>query len=134
MTGLLLAALIAFPKEGQKLPFVERCYLSGCVEPGVTNVVVQGRDVAVHPQGGWVTMVDVAEGANVFEVAGARRTFFVAKRPKPALTMAAGAEAATATATIAPPKEKVYKKLEYAGDVPKAKPVGKAPEIGRAHV
>ena len=127
MTGLLLAALIAFPKEGQKLPFVERCYLSGCVEPGVTNVVVQGRDVAVHPQGGWVTMVDVAEGANVFEVAGARRTFFVARRPKPALTMAAGAEAATATATIAPPKEKVYKKLEYAGDVPKAKPVGKAP-------
>ena len=127
MFGFLLAALIAFPKEGQELPFVEKCYLSGAVEPGVSNVVVQGRDVAVHPLGGWVAMVDVAEGENVFEVAGAKRTFFVAKRPRPKLTMAAGAEAVNAAVALAPPKEKVYKKLAYAGDAPKAKPVGKAP-------
>ena len=111
----LLAASIAFPKEGQKLPFVERCYLSGSVRPGVTNVVVQGRDVAVHPMGGWVTMVDVVEGTNTFEVAGAKRTFFVAKRPL--VTLSAGSAPA-----------KVYTKLDYAGDAPKAKPVGQSPD------
>ena len=114
MISVILAAAIAFPKEGQRLPFVERCYMSGSVEPGVTNVVVQGRDVAVHPMGGWVTMVDVVEGTNVFEVAGATRTFFVAKRPM--VRISSGDAPA-----------KVYRKLEYAGDEPKAKPVGKEP-------
>lgn len=116
MPTLLLAALIAFPKEGQRLPFVERCYMSGAVEPGTTNVVVQGRDVAVHPMGGWVTMVDVVEGTNVFEVAGATRTFFVARRPSPsAAPSAAGAS------------QKVYKKLPYAADEPRPAPAGRAP-------
>lgn len=117
MITLLVAALIAFPKEGQRLPFVERCYMSGAVEPGTTNVVVQGRDVAVHPMGGWVTMVDVVEGTNVFEVAGATRTFFVAARPKSSATPASGASAAP----------KVYQKLPYAADEPRPAPAGRAP-------
>ena len=121
MLGLfLLAATIAFPKEGQRLPFVTRCYLSGAVEPGVTNVVVQGRDVAVHPMGGWVTMVDVTEGTNAFEVAGARRTFTVARRPSPKPTAAVSGGTGT-------PPAKAYAKLPYAGDTPKPHPSGRAP-------
>ena len=107
LEALVLAAAIAFPKEGQRLPFVERCYVSGSVEPGVTNVVVQGRDVPVHPLGGWVALVDVAEGTNAIEVAGARRTFSVGRRPAP---------------SAAPVQPKAYAKLPYAGDVPKARP------------
>ncbi len=109
---ILLAATIAFPKEGQRLPFVERCYVSGAVEPGTTNVVVQGRDVPVHPMGGWVTTVTVAEGTNTVEAAGVKRTFLVARRP---------------AASAAPSVPKAYAKLPYAGDAPKPRPLGKAP-------
>lgn len=111
LEAFVLAAVIAFPKEGQRLPFVERCYVSGAVEPGVTNVVVQGRDVPVHPLGGWVTLVEVVEGTNVVEVAGVRRTFTVGKRP---------VRATTPAATSARPK--AYAKLPFAGDTPKARP------------
>lgn len=114
---LALAALIAFPKEGQVLPFVERCYVSGSVAPGVTNVVVQGRDVAVHPMGGWVTMAEVKEGTNVIEVADATRTFVVGRRPKPR----------PAADSSAPVRPKAYAKLPYAGDTPKRPPTGRAP-------
>lgn len=114
LEAFVLAAVIAFPKEGQRLPFVERCYVSGAVEPGVTNVVVQGRDVPVHPLGGWVTLVEVVEGTNVVEVAGVRRTFTVGKRPVRATTPAA---APTASA-----RPKAYAKLPFAGDTPKARP------------
>ncbi len=109
-----LASLIAFPKEGQNLPFLERCYMSGAVDAGTTNVVVQGRNVSVHPLGGWVTMIDVAEGTNQIEVAGVRRTFIVAKRPVPKKGPA-----------VRPAKP--YAKLPYAGDKPKARPIGKSP-------
>ncbi len=109
----LLAALIAFPKEGQRLPFVERCYMSGAVVPGVTNVVVQGRNVPVHPLGGWVTLIEVVEGTNVIEVAGVRRTFTVGKRP---------VRAAAPSAPAASARPKTYAKLPFAGDTPKARP------------
>lgn len=121
--SVLLAAVIAFPKEGQRLPFLTRCYASGAVAPGVTNVVVQGHDVAVHPLGGWVAMVDLVEGTNVLEVAGLTRTFVVAPRPRP--RPAAATDAATNAAAAVAPKEKVYKKLPYAGDAPKPHPAGK---------
>lgn len=111
---LLLMAAIAFPKEGQRLPFLERCYLSGAVSPGVSNVVVQGRSVEVHPMGGWVTMIDVVEGTNVVEVAGVRRTFRVDRRPR-----------VSPSAAKAPPK--TYAKLACAGDSPKPRPTGKTP-------
>lgn len=107
LAAFVLAVGIAFPKEGQRLPFVERCYVSGAVEPGPTNVVVQGRDVPVHPLGGWVTLIDVCEGENEIEVAGVRRTFFVGRRP---------------AASAAPVRQKAYAKLPYAGDVAKARP------------
>lgn len=115
--SFLVAAVIAFPKEGQRLPFIERCYVSGAVEPGTSNVLVQGRSVAVHPLGGWIAMADVHPGTNVLEVAGVRRTFVVGKRP---------VRAASSDAAPKPPK-KVYAKLPYAGDVPKPRPCGKPP-------
>ena len=117
---ILLAAVIAFPKEGQMLPFLTRCYLSGAVAPGTSNVVVQGRAVPVHPMGGWVTMMTVVEGTNTVEVAGVTRTFRVARRPK------ADATPAVASASSAVPK-KAYAKLPYAGDEPKPRPRGRAP-------
>lgn len=126
--SVLLAAVIAFPKEGQRLPFLTRCYASGAVAPGVTNVVVQGRDVAVHPLGGWVAMIDLVEGTNVLEVAGLTRTFVVARRPQPRPAAAATTNATTnAAATAVRPKEKAYPKLPYAGDAPKPHPAGKPP-------
>ncbi len=45
---VMLAVAISAPRPDQKLPFVERCYVLGSVEQGVTNVVVQGVDVPVY--------------------------------------------------------------------------------------
>ncbi len=116
--SILFAAVIAFPKEGQKLPYVTQCYASGAVEPGTTNVVVQGRDVAVHPLGGWVAMIDVEPGTNVLEVAGLRRSFVVEKRPSLL------SDVLPAPTDV---KAKVYPKLPYAGDTPKPRHAGRTP-------
>lgn len=122
MTALALAVAvsIAFPREGQSLPYVTRCYVIGSVSDGATNVVVQGANVAVHPQGGWVTMVDLAEGVNVVTAGTATVSFKVAHKPKPA-----SGEAATNSA-VRPP-EKKYEKLPYSADAPKPHPRGKRP-------
>ena len=111
MIGLtLLAALtIAFPKAGQRFPYLERCYLSGAVPAGETNLVILGRNVAVHPSGAWVTLLDCVEGTNVVEVAGSNHWFVVGRKPKP-----------PTTTNVAPPR--VYKKLPYASDTPKPHP------------
>ena len=52
IAALLAAITIAFPRAGQRLPSVSRCYVIGATTGGETNLVVQGRSVAVHPQGG----------------------------------------------------------------------------------
>ena len=107
--GALLAVTIAFPKPGIQLPYVEKCYMSGAVGRGVTNIVVQGRNVSVYKTGGWVTMVDLNEGDNeIAIVAGSESTNYivkVARKPKP---------------SAAPQKKKEYKKLPYADDFPRA--------------
>lgn len=79
MFALLLAVTIALPKEGSCLPAIARCYVNGATTPGETNIVVQGRNVPVHPQGGWVTMIDVHPGTNILCVGDAVRSFTVAK-------------------------------------------------------
>lgn len=127
MTALcaLLAVTIAVPKPNQRLPYIERCYVIGATEAGVTNVVVQGVDVPVYRTGAWATIVDVKEGENtitvVSEESGGRseasRTFNVAAKPKPR----------PATQETPPPAPPEYKKLAYAGDWPKAHPSAKAP-------
>lgn len=107
--GALLAVTIAFPKPGIQLPYVERCYMSGAVARGVTNVVVQGRNVPVYRTGGWVTMVDLNEGDNEIAIAAGGETtnhiVRVARKPEPSKV---------------PAKKKEYKKLPYADDFPRA--------------
>lgn len=114
MIAVLLAAVsIAFPKEGQVLPSLARCYMIGATDGVETNLVICGRDVPVSRTGAWATLLDVCEGTNVVTVGDCRRTFVVPKRP-----------VKTASKPVAP---KVYKKLPYAGDRPKPHPRGKAP-------
>ena len=125
----LFAVTVAFPKPGMKLPYVERCYAIGAAEPGVTNVVVGGKDVPVYRTGAWATLVDVVEGTNTLVVScvenGAlsetTRVFRVAAKPKPRPPSAASTNAPAA------PAPKVYGKLEYAGDEARPHPSGKAP-------
>ena len=111
---------ITFPHNGQKLPAVERCYVLGLTRPGVTNVVVQGKDVAVHPNGGWVTMVDLKAGENTI----------VAGDSSVKVTVERGAKKSAAAVTNAPAAASAkfrYKKLPYAADKPKATPKGRRP-------
>ena len=112
MIPLLLALTIAFPRPGQKLPYVERCYMIGAVEPGTTNILVAGEPVAVYRTGAWATLVKVEPGTNVVDVAGSNHWFTVAKKP-----------AVRADAAAKP--EKVYEKLPYAGDAAKEHPAGR---------
>ena len=121
MTAALIAAVvIAFPRGGQKLPYLAKCYMLGATSGGETNLVVQGRNVPVHERGGWVTMVDLQEGTNVVSVGDASVTFFVAAKPKSAARPVSGAADAKKA-------EKVYPKLPYSGDEPKRHPKGKRP-------
>lgn len=83
LTSLLLAVTIAIPQEGARLPFVPRVYLNGAAEPGVTNLVIQGQNVPVHPSGGWVTMIEVKPGLNTVQVGDATRSFYVAEKTPP---------------------------------------------------
>lgn len=118
MLSLLLALIIAFPKENQSLPYLEECYLIGAVDPGTETIVVQGKNVSVHDSGAFATMVSLVEGTNTVEVAGSNLVFKVAKKPAPPKPLPPGAET---------PKPKVYEKLEYAASTPKPHPSGRAP-------
>lgn len=107
--SVLLAVTIAFPKASARLPYVQKCYMSGAVESGVTNIVVQGKNVPVYKTGGWVTMLDLVEGDNPVEIKvgdfTTNHTVRVARRPVPSRS---------------PKKKKEYKKLPYAEDYPRA--------------
>lgn len=121
LVATIAAMTIAFPQEGQKLPYLERVYMIGAAPRGVTNVVVQSRNVPVYRTGAWGTLVDAVEGSNTVEIsfggAVARRSFFVAKKPAPPPAGTLGA----------PPAEKVWEKLDYCSDVPVPHPNGKKP-------
>jgi N-acetylmuramoyl-L-alanine amidase len=117
MISLLLALTIVFPRPGQKLPYVEHCYMIGAVEPGPTDITVAGAPVEVYRTGAWATLVKVEPGTNVVNVAGSNHWFVIAARPAP--KPVAGADKPTV--------QRVYEKLPYAGDVAKAVPAGRAP-------
>ena len=102
---------VAFPKEGQRFPALSRCYAIGATDGGETNLVVNGRGVAVSETGAWGVLLDVVPGTNAVEVADVRRTFVVAAPP--------------AATNRVPAKAKVYEKLSYAGDVPQPHPAGR---------
>ena len=120
VAALLFAAVsVAFPRDGAKLPFLERSYIIGAVGKGETNVVVQGRSVPVYRTGAWATTVDLAEGSNTVEVVSAsgeklKVVYHVAKKPSPAKASAAGT-----------PKK--LKKLSYAADEAKDPPTNRPP-------
>jgi N-acetylmuramoyl-L-alanine amidase len=115
MCWLLLALSIVFPRDGQVLPPLSRCYIIGSADAGVTNVTVQGRDVPVYRTGAWASTVDLVEGSNTVSVGGTSLNLFVRSAPKKS---AAGGAV----------KPKTFEKLAYAADVAKAHPKGKKPQ------
>lgn len=119
--ALLFAVTIALPKEGSSLPSLSRVYMNGATTPGTTNVIVQGRDVAVHPTGGWVTMIDVHPGTNVVVVGDAVRSFTVAPKP----IVGEGANGAV--------PQPVPVKLPYAADIPKTNNITKTIVLDPGH-
>ena len=109
LAAAMLAVTVAFPANGAKLPYVDKCYMIGAVGRGVTNLTVQGRSVDIYRTGAWATMVDLSEGTNTVDIVAGETatnlTVFVASRPVPN--------------PFAPrPPEKKYEKLEYAADAP----------------
>ena len=128
LAAAFLAVAIAVPKPGQRLPYVEHCYVIGATEPGVANVVVQGVDVPVYRTGAWAAYIDVKEGENTITVScdefgrhsETSRTFRVASKPVPK------AEPSVSVSTNKP-AERVYTKLEYAADEARPHPSEKQP-------
>jgi len=111
-----LSVTIAFPKAGMTLPPVGKCYVIGAAD-GQTNVVVNGKAVAVTKSGAWTAFVDVHAGVNTVRVDSVERVFRV-EGPKPKGQRASGEGAG----------KKVYKKLEYAADEVKPHPKDKTPD------
>ena len=115
--ALFAAVSIAFPPEGAKLPYLERCYVMGAADTGETDFRVSGfqgfkvAEVKVGRTGAWATVIDVKPGTNVVEVGGVKRTFVIGSL---------GSKGSD--------EKRVYKKLEYAADQAKPHPVGKRPE------
>lgn len=115
---ILLAAIsVSFPTAGTKLPFLERCYMTGAVPLSVTNVTVQGKAADLYRTGGWITMIDLIEGTNSIEIVAGNDTtncvFTVAPKPAPG--------------KAAPPSANEYGKLPFASDVSRPHPAGKEP-------
>lgn len=121
-SAILAAISVAFPRPGQTLPPVSETYMSGAVPRGTTNLVVQGKSVDVYRTGGWVAMVDVAEGENEIEIAANGETTNVVVRVerKPAPKLDANGNPVTVPGNV-------YGKLPYAKDEPRPHPAGKAP-------
>ena len=120
--AILAAISVAFPRPGQTLPPVDCTYMSGAVPRGTVDIVVQGRPVEVYKTGGWVTMVDVAEGVNSIEISAngetTNVTVRVERKPTPKLDSAGNPVTAP---------ERVYEKLPYAADT--ARPQTKQNQI-----
>lgn len=110
---LLSVITVAFPRAGQKLPPIDRCYMIGAVDPVRDWVTVQERDVEVYRTGAWATMVDVHEGENTIQVGDTNITFTVMKKPVAQTNQVAAA--------------KTYSKLEYAADEAKEPPTNRVP-------
>lgn len=106
--ALIAAVTVAFPREGLRLPSGTQCYAIGATDGGETNLVIQGRSVPVSRGGGWVTMLDVVPGENTVDIYGQKIRFTI-ERPQEL-------------------PQKVYSKLEYAADQPKAWVPGRTPE------
>ena len=109
---LIATVTVAFPKEGQHLPSVSRCYAIGATDGAERHLMIQGRSVPVFEGGGWVTMLDVVPGENTVDVGGQTLSFVVDPPPKDLSSSET---------------KKTYSKLEYAADRPKAWVPGRQP-------
>ena len=109
-TLLLALVTIAFPGEGQRFPFLSKCYALGSTESLTTNLLVNGQSVSVSRTGAWATQIDVTVGTNTICAGDCQRTFIVASR-----------------STEPSQPERVYSKLEYAADVPRSRSTNRKP-------
>jgi len=123
MLAVILAAVtVAFPREGQRLPGLTRCYMIGATDGDEKSLVVQGRTVSVHRTGAWATLVDVVPGRNVIAVGDAVRTVYVASQPA-----ARQPSGSAARSSVSEPQAS-YPKLPYASDRAVPPPIGKKPK------
>ncbi len=132
LTPLLFAALsIAFPRENERLPTIDKCYVIGAADEGVTNVAVASTNIAPYYTGAWATRIAVTEGTNTILATSISpdgkttntlmRTFYIAPAPTNSIKSAA-------VATTNKPAPKVWKKLEYAADEAQQPPTNRAPK------
>ncbi|MBO5751957.1 MAG: N-acetylmuramoyl-L-alanine amidase [Kiritimatiellae bacterium] len=114
--ALLAAVTIAFPQEGARFGFTEKCYVIGASDGGETNILVSGVSVPVYRTGAWGVLLDVKPGLNVITAGDLKRTFYIKAKPKP-----------SGKQNLTPSSPRKYKKLAYAADTPKERPLGRSP-------
>ena len=130
--SILFAALsIAFPRENERLPTINKCYVIGATDEGITNVVVASTNVVPYKTGAWAMRIAVSEGTNTILATSISpdgkttntltRTFYIAPAPTNQIKSAA-------VATTNKPAPKVWKKLEYAADEAQEPPTNRAPK------
>ena len=118
---LFATVTVAFPKPGDRLPQVDRTWMSGAVSREVKSLKVQGKDVEIYRTGAWLAMVSVSGGENSIEIIADGATTNVS------IKVQHGKIAAAGDAPQAAGKQPVYKKLPYAADEAKKHPSGKTP-------
>ncbi len=58
---------VVYPKDGQRIPAVDSTFIFGSVDPGAT-LSINGENVAVHKQGGWLAYLPVKPGPFAFSL------------------------------------------------------------------
>ncbi len=58
---------VVYPADGQKLPAVDSTFIFGSVDPGAT-LSINGINIDVHRQGGWLAFLPVKPGAFSFSL------------------------------------------------------------------
>lgn len=121
MIAVLLAAIsIVFPGNGRKLPNLSSCYMIGSASRGVTNLIVQGKQVDIFHTGAWSAMLELTPGSNIIDIqANGETTNIVLNVAEPKKASAAISE------KMQPPRK--WEKLPYASDQARSHPVNKAP-------
>lgn len=91
--------MVAFPAENQQISGVDKTYVIGAVEPGRTNVTVNGIAADVISSGAFIAMVGVKPGeTNILTVSSGKETlvrkFRVAEKWTPGKALPQGKDAA----------------------------------------
>jgi N-acetylmuramoyl-L-alanine amidase len=63
---------IQYPKKGQRIPTVDSTFIFGEVTPG-SKIEVNGQEISVHEQGGFLAFVEVEPGEFVFVLKATRK-------------------------------------------------------------